>query len=161
MILSLPKGIPTLQTPAGNWTRLDNGWRSNTPDNPVIHCDTIPAIHPPLVDHMPIITILDLPFPRSSAAKSLDFRLAEWPAINSALKQQLEAESPTSHINSKEEFNEKVNGMVHIITAVLNEQLDKRRPNPFKRCWWTKESHPPQEVAKSPQQQVLQTLTPM
>ena len=33
MVLSLPKGIPTLQTPNGNWTRPDNVWCSNTPDN--------------------------------------------------------------------------------------------------------------------------------
>ena len=31
MLLALPKGIPTLQTPTGNWTRPDNVWRNNTP----------------------------------------------------------------------------------------------------------------------------------
>jgi hypothetical protein len=60
-LLALPKGIPMLQTLAGNWTRPDNVWQCDIPDNPILHCDT--ALHPPLVDHMPIIIILDLPLP--------------------------------------------------------------------------------------------------
>jgi hypothetical protein len=81
---------------------------------------------------MPIITILDLPLPRSSAAKSLDFRAADWPSINTAL-------TPAVHIKLKEEFNEKVDDVVRIITAVLEEHLEEKKPNPFKRRWWTKE----------------------
>ena len=65
MLLALPKGKPMLQMSAGNWTRLDNVWRCNTLDDPILCCDTVPAIHPPPANHLPIITILDLPFPRS------------------------------------------------------------------------------------------------
>jgi hypothetical protein len=39
----------------------------------------------------------------------------------------------------KEEFNEKVDDVVHIITAGLEEQLEEKRPNPFKCRWWTTE----------------------
>jgi hypothetical protein len=124
MLLMLPKGIPMLQTPAGNWTRPDNVWQCNTPDNPIIHCDTVRAIQLLLADHLPIITILDLPLPRSVAAKSLDFRAADWTMVHSELSLQLEAESPTTCIRSKEEFQEKVNDLVCIITEVLN--LDER-----------------------------------
>jgi hypothetical protein len=51
---------------------------------------------------MPIITILDLPLPHSTAAKALDFGAADWPVINTALTAQLEAKSPTLLIKSKE-----------------------------------------------------------
>jgi hypothetical protein len=88
---------------------------------------------------LPIITILDLPLPWSSAAKSLDFRAADWPSINAALTQKLKAKSPAAHIKSKEEFNEKVDDLIRIITAVLKEQLEERKPNPFQCRWWTKE----------------------
>ena len=47
MLLALPKGIPTLQTSAGNWTRPDNVWHCNTPEDPIQWCDTVPAICPP------------------------------------------------------------------------------------------------------------------
>ena len=73
MVLVLPKGIPTLQTPAGNWTRPNNVWHSNTPEDPIQQCDTVPAIYPPLVDHLPVITILDLPLPRSFSLPTLNF----------------------------------------------------------------------------------------
>jgi hypothetical protein len=139
MLLALPKGIPTLQTPTGNWTRPDNVWRNNTPDNPIARCDTVPAIRPPLADHMPIITILDLPLPRSSAAKSLDFRAADWPTISNALAQQFEAKSPAVHIKSKEEFYKKVDDLVQIISTVLEKHLEEKNPNPFQRRWWTME----------------------
>jgi hypothetical protein len=139
MVLALPKGIPTLQTSAGNWTRPDNVWRCGSTDNPIQRCDTVPAIRPPLADHMPIITILHLPFPRSSAAKSLNFRLAEWSEISSTLNQRLEDESPASHIGSKEGFIKKVDDVVRIISEVLEKHLEEKTPNPFKQRWWTKE----------------------
>ncbi|KAF8227148.1 hypothetical protein L208DRAFT_1298138 [Tricholoma matsutake] len=119
MLLTLPKGIPTLQTPAGNWTRQDNVRHNNTTDNPIVFWNTVPAIHPPLVDHMPIITILNLPLPRSSAVKFLDFRNADWPLINANLSQQFKARSPEMHIKSKEEFYKKVNNVVRILTDIL------------------------------------------
>ena len=73
MLLALPKGIPTLQASTGNWTRPDNVWCCNTADDPILRCDVVPSIRPPLADHLPIITILDLPFPRSSSPPSLNF----------------------------------------------------------------------------------------
>jgi hypothetical protein len=47
MLLALPKGIPTPQTPTRNWTRPDNVWCSNTPDNLLVCCNTAPTICPP------------------------------------------------------------------------------------------------------------------
>jgi exonuclease III len=63
MLLALPKGIPTFQTSAGQWTRPDNVWRSNSQDDLIQRCDVIPNIRPPLADHMPIITVIELPLP--------------------------------------------------------------------------------------------------
>jgi hypothetical protein len=139
MLLMLLKGIPMLQTPAGNWTRPDNIWQCNTPDNPIICCNTVPAIHPPLADHMPIITTLDLPLPHLVVATSLDFRATDWTIVHSNLSLWLEAESPATCIRSKEEFYKKVDVLVHIISEVLDKNLDERQHNPYKQQWWTKE----------------------
>ena len=107
MLLSLPKGVPTLQTPAGNWTWPDNVWWSHTPEDPIQRCDTVPAIRPPLADHLPIVTILDLPLPRSASLPTLNSRMADWDKINKALSPRLDAESPAVHITSEEEFIKK------------------------------------------------------
>src|SRR6202011_3471472 len=93
MLLTLPKGIPTFQTSVGCWTRPDNVWRSNTNFDPIQRCNILPNIHPPLADHMPIITVIDLPIPRSSAPQALDFRAANWSDVNNTLKVKLMAES--------------------------------------------------------------------
>ena len=139
MLLALPKGIPTLQTPAGNWTRPDNVWRSHSPEDPIQCCDTVPAIRPPLADHLPIVTILDLPLPRSSSPPTLNFRLADWDKINKALSSRLAAETPAVRITSEEEFVKKVDDVVRITYEVLQEQLKVKSPNPFKQRWWMEE----------------------
>ena len=73
MLLALPKGIPTFQSATGNWTCPDNVWHSNTPEDPILRCDVVPAIRPPLADHMPIITIINMPFPSATNTHALDF----------------------------------------------------------------------------------------
>jgi hypothetical protein len=88
---------------------------------------------------MPIITILDLPLPHAVAAKALNFRVADWPVINSDLTAQLETKSLATHIKLKEEFYKKVSTLVHITSDILAKHLDKKCPDPFKKQWWTKE----------------------
>ena len=99
MLLALLTGKPTLQMSADNWTRLDNVWRCNTPDDPILRCDTVPAIHPPLTNHLPIIMILDLPFLRASSMPSLNIHMAEWSDINEELKYRLETNSPWQDVS--------------------------------------------------------------
>ena len=139
MLFTLPKGIPTFQSAAGSWTQPDNVWCCNTPDNPIARCDVVPAIRPPLVDHLPVITILDLLLPRVNEPHTLDFRQVNWIKVNEDLAQRLEAELPAVKIRSKEEFILKVNKLVCIIGEVLEDHLKERRPSPFKCQWWTKE----------------------
>jgi hypothetical protein len=139
MILALPKGIPTYQTSAGRWTRPDNVWRNNTQNDPILRCDVLPNIRPPLADHMPIITVVDMPLPRSVTLQSLDYRAADWPVVNNKLKHRLNTESPAVRIRTKEEFITKVDMVVRIITEVLNDNLEVTKPSPYSKRWWTKE----------------------
>ena len=85
MILALPKGLPTYQMATGNWTRPDNIWRCSSPNDPIIRCDVLPAIQPPMANHLPIITELALPLPRAFEAPTLDFRQADWSKLNADL----------------------------------------------------------------------------
>jgi hypothetical protein len=139
MLLALPKGIPTYQTAAGNWTRPDNVWRSSSPDDPISRCEVVPAMSPPMADHLPIVTELALPLPRAPEAQVLDFRQADWPKVNLDLAQRLEEQSPAARIESEEEFLLKVDEVIRITTETLEDHLKDRRPSPFKRRWWTKE----------------------
>ena len=138
MFLALPKGIPTFQSAAGSWTCPDNVWCSNTPKDPILRCDVVPAIHPPLADHMPIITI-NMPFPRAASTHALDFWQANWIKINEDLEQRLESGPQPAKIKTKDEFNAKVDKLVQVLKDVLEDHLKERRPSPFVRRWWTKE----------------------
>ena len=135
----LPKGIPTFQSATGNWTCPDNVWCSNTPDDPILQCDVIPAIWPPLADHMPVITIVIMPFPRVTEAHVLDFRQANWIKMNKDLAQRLESNLLPSKFTSKDDFISRVDKFVSIIKDVLGDHLKERWPSPFKHHWWTKE----------------------
>ena len=139
MLLALPKGIPTFQSAAGNWTRPDNVWRSNTPDDPILRCDVVPAICLHLANHMPIITIINMPFPRAAKTHALDFRQANWIKVNEDLAHQLETGTPPSKIRTKDDFITKVDELVKVIKDVLGDHLKERRPSPFTCHWWTKE----------------------
>ena len=126
MLLALPKGIPTFQSTTGNWMRPDNVWCSNSTDDPILRCDVVPAIRPPLADHMPIITIIYLPFPRAAEIHALDFRQANWIKVNEDLAQRLEADHPPSRITSKHDFISKVDELVQVIKDILGDHLKER-----------------------------------
>jgi hypothetical protein len=85
MDLALPPNIPTLETSAGNWTRPDNVWCSHSTVNPIITCDVNPSHHPPHANHLPIISVLELPIARSSAPPLRDYRDADFEQLNKAL----------------------------------------------------------------------------
>ena len=139
MVLALPKGIPTYQTCTGNWTRPDGVWHTSTADNPITRCDVQPSIRPPAANHLPIVTVINLPLPRSIAPPMLDFCNGDWPKINDILKERLEAKSPALRIRTQEQFTEKVDKVISIITEVLNVTLEELKPSPFSWRWWTKE----------------------
>ena len=89
MLLALPKGIPTFQTSTGRWTHLDNIWHTNMQVDPIQRCDVIPNILPPLADHMPIITVINLPLPRVVSQVTLNYRAVDWLTINEVLDERL------------------------------------------------------------------------
>jgi hypothetical protein len=139
MVMALPKGLPTFQTVTQNWMRPDNVWHSNNQNNPITRCDIVPAIRPPQADHLPIVTILDLPVSRSTKQPGRNFRKADWPAIWDRLKLLLDEKLPASRIKTEVEFNNTVSSFTDIITEVLNYEIPITEPSPFSRRWWTKE----------------------
>jgi hypothetical protein len=119
MDLALPPGIPTYETAAHNWTRPDNVWHSHHPLNPIISCNTNPDIRPVFADHLPIITVIELPIACFSSPPSPDFIEVDFDEFNKVLKLRLESGSPALRLNSKAEFNEKVDKLTTIIQETI------------------------------------------
>ena len=86
----------------------------------------VPAMRPPMADHLPIVTELALPLPRAPEAKALDFRQADWPEVNADLAQRLAEQSPPVRINSEEEFLQKVDKVVQLTKETLDDHLKER-----------------------------------
>ena len=62
MEMMLPKGIPTLEALATkNWTCPDNVFCSANLGDKVVYCTTDPRLRGPGTDHVPILTVLELP----------------------------------------------------------------------------------------------------
>ena len=61
MVMLLPKNIPTLQSlVTKNWTRVDNVFATANMGELVVMCDTDPRSMGPGMDHVPMLTTLDI-----------------------------------------------------------------------------------------------------
>ena len=77
--LALPPNLPTLYTlSTGNWTRLDNVWCSNHTSDLIIKCDTDPGPQGPNTEHLPILTILDIPLTQNVPCPTCNFHATDW-----------------------------------------------------------------------------------
>lgn len=139
MDLSLPPEIPTLFTSGGRWTRPDNVWHSHHDHNPIISCNTVSEICPPVTDHLPVITVAELPVPRSPTSPVPNFHDVDWEEFNKALKDDLSRNSPALHISSEAEFTSKVDLLTTIIQRTIASQVPMRKPCPFSKRWWNRE----------------------
>ena len=139
MVLALPPGIPTLETVSGNWTHPDNVWHAHSDTDPVISCDVNAALRPPLADHLPIITIIELPISRTSSPPSPDFQDVDWAEFNTSLSSALDLRSPAQAITTKAEFDSKVDLLTIIIQETISSIIPKKKPTPFSKRWWCPE----------------------
>jgi ribonuclease HI len=136
MDLSLPPGLPTFETVTHNWTRPDNVWLSHHASNLLISCCTNPSIRPTHADHLPIITVIDMPIPRAPPKVSPDFRNIDFKDFNKTLHTKLSRDSPACRLTTKEEFNTKVDQLTTIIQDTISQHAPLRKPSPFSKRWW-------------------------
>ncbi|KAF5375879.1 hypothetical protein D9615_008261 [Tricholomella constricta] len=141
MELTLPPARHTLQTAGDRWTRPDNVWRSHHPVDPVISCDMNAGLRPPITDHLPIITVVELPIARTSTPPSRDFHNADWKLFRETLETNLALRSPARRISSLDEFDEKVKTLTAIIQDVIasDDVVPMKKPCPFSKRWWCPE----------------------
>lgn len=141
MDLALPPGLPTLQMTAGNWTRPDNVWCTHSETSPIISCEVVPSLRPPITDHLPIVTVLELPVPRSPSPPTKDFRNADWTRFCESLVAKLQLHLPAAHILTKGSFDSTVTKLTSIIKEVIADEdtVPTKNPSPFTKRWWSKD----------------------
>lgn len=132
----LPPDTPTFETVTHNWTRPDNVWLSHSALNMLTTCDTDPGIRPIHADHLPIVTVIDLPVARATPKLLPDFHNYDSAEFNALLEEKLQAESPATQIRTKDEFIAKVNKLTSIIQETIDMKVPIRKPCPFSKRWW-------------------------
>ena len=139
MIIALPPNIPTYKTVTSNWTRPDNVWRNDNPNDPIITCNMDPYIQPPQANLLPIITELDLPIQRADTFPTRNMQEADFKEINKRLQTLLQERCPAKKIRTKDELKNAVNKLVETIQEVLEVVVPATKPCPYMKHWWTKE----------------------
>ena len=91
LVMTLPKGTPTLQAMAtNNWTCIDNVFMSEDLVGLLVHCDTAPNLHGPGTNHMPPVhTIINTGIPQIMPEPYRDYWTVAWKAFREDLSQQL------------------------------------------------------------------------
>jgi hypothetical protein len=63
------------------------------------------------------------------SSPTLDFQNGDWPKINDILKAKLNSESPVIRICMQEQFIDKVDKVINIITDIFHKNLDELKPS--------------------------------
>ena len=72
--MALPKGIPTLESMVTkNWTWTDNVFCSTSLVDKLVMCTTDPGLQGPGMDHIPILTTLELPVEQTQSPPTCNF----------------------------------------------------------------------------------------
>jgi hypothetical protein len=140
MIMALPKDILTLQAMVtGNWMRPDNIFASANMEQLIVRCDTDPRSRGPGTDHMPILTVLDLPLERKVSPPSYNFRMADWKVFNEELAARLVDIPLPAILTTEVDFQNAVDNLTSTLQDVICTTIPMLKPCPYSKCWWNKE----------------------
>jgi len=97
----LPSGIPTHEhSTTKKWSRLDQEFLSDCSDVTLIACDMLPEERGINMDHLPILTELDLTIATIVAEPVLNFWNTNWEDFRTELKGQLNKTPILAHITN-------------------------------------------------------------
>ena len=135
--MALPPILPTLEALAsGNWTRPDNVWCSSHSSDLFIRCTTDPGLRGPNTDHVPILSILDVPIPRIPKRQTRNFRNTDWAEFNSHLSLLLAHSPKPSIICTRKQFHPTLDLVSNSIKAMIEAIVPIANPIPSAKRWW-------------------------
>src|SRR5271163_4337501 len=91
MEMALRKDIPTITNSAGNTTRPDNVFISQSVRHWLVKCDTSPEDRPPKADHYPIHITINFLIQETESRPAWNYREADWTRFCEILTTNLQA----------------------------------------------------------------------
>jgi len=135
--MALPLGIPTLQALlTGNWTRPDNVWCSSHMADLFTRCNTDPGLCSPNTDHLPILSILNLPPTHNSSKPYRNFRAIDWEEFMDTLTTLL-SHSELQRLTSDVEFNAALRTINTALSETIEMVVPVCKPFPNTKRWWS------------------------
>ena len=136
----LPKGIPTLKSSAGTFTRPDNVFGTPTVVERLETCNAYPEHQPPIADHFPIVTTLDVSFRVNTYKEVFCWRRVDWEDFGKELEGKLKTLNLAGNsIEDRTQFDNDLEKLMSTINEVKKSKVPTSEPSPFTKRWWTKD----------------------
>ncbi|GBE90127.1 RNA-directed DNA polymerase from mobile element jockey [Sparassis crispa] len=139
LTMLLTHGTPTLEASlTKNHMRPDNIFASPDVASQLLSCDTIPTLHPPFTNHIPISLTLDVSTHTTQDVPHRNFREVDWEDF--CLKRNLSSRMlGEGEISTPEQFNTVLKNLTGAITATIEDKVPLSKPTPFTKRWWSKD----------------------
>jgi len=136
MVMALQKGIPTLKHMVTNlYSRPDNVWCSKRLLGHILQCEVDSYLQPPCTNHLPIVTIIDIPQEHTSVQPSPNFREVDWEAFWERLKVHLEDVPLPARISTSEALQQAALNLTTVIQEMIQEKVKLNKPCPHSKRW--------------------------
>jgi ribonuclease HI len=139
LTMALPKGVNTLRTSHGNWTRPDNVFVSHELTEYVVKCDTNVRRTPGGADHLAIDITLDVGVERQETSESYLWKEVEWSDLRKELRTALENADLSTLIETIDQLEHTTLKLDATINDVVRRKVKKVRISRYTRRWWTPE----------------------
>ena len=142
MVMILQKDIPILEAKATkDWTCPDNVFCSTGAEGLIVLCDTDPCLRGPGADHVPILTIIELPLPCINREATCNFRVADWGTFREDLKSHLLSILLPALLTTEAAFQDTVSHLTMALQDSIQAQVPPSKPSPespHTKRWWSR-----------------------
>src|SRR5579863_7375642 len=138
--LVLLAGIPThIHNVMKCWTRLDQVFLSDHSLDALVVCDTQPNFRGVKIDHLPIVTELDLSVLRTRTSTLQNFKEVDWSAFQKDLITQLDKVPPMANIQNQGQLDRSCKELTEAIQQSIRQLVPISEICAKSKRWWTKE----------------------
>ena len=90
------------------------------------------------MDHMPIISVLEMEPERSAHVEKYNFKLMDWDDFRKTLEMKLAMVQTVEEFMTEADLLEQITKLDAAIKETIKEQVPINKPSPYAKRWWTK-----------------------
>lgn len=141
MVMALPKDIPTLQARATkNWTRPDNVFCSSNMEGLFIRCEAVPRLRGPCTDHVPILSVIEIPMQKKVPEPTRNYRMVNWSNFDKILTSNIDTSLPEAQaILTVEQFQAAASQLTKVLQDTIEQAVPMTKPSVHMKRWWSSE----------------------